>query len=97
MPGQPDFYCLFHCAARDRQRSAGTHRHATGSRPLPTAFSSGPIRRGGPVVGHPKGRPSGSSGVSSISQRVIPAGRRGIVGLVACSMSPTGTDRRGRI
>jgi len=59
MPGRPDFSRFFYRAARGRQRGAGAHRHATGSRHLPGASSSAPLRRGGPGPGLLRGRPSG--------------------------------------
>lgn len=96
MPRQPDFYCSFYCAARDPKRGPGTQRHGTVSQPLVEAAPSAPRQ-------HPDrdphclgGRSSGSLGVLSMVQRQIPAGRRGIAGLVRCSMSPPGSIRRGR-
>jgi len=96
MPQRPDFYCFFYCAAWDPQRGAVTQRHGTGSRRLAVAVPSGPRRRPDRVVGTRGGRSSGSRGVSSKVQRQITAGRRGITGLVRCSMSPSGSIRRGR-
>jgi hypothetical protein len=95
MPRRPDFYRFFYRATRERQFRAGTERHTTGSRPVlaaPLDETCSPSRGARSTLG---GRSSGSLGVGSEPQRQIPAGRRGIVGLVACSMSPTGSIRGG--
>ena len=95
MPRGPEFYRFFYRAARERQYGVGTERHTTGSGPGAPNTPDGiwlPSRGAQSTAG---GRSSGSLGVGSISQRLIPAGRRGIAGLVACSMSPTGSIRRG--
>lgn len=96
MPGPTDFYCSFYCAVRDRQRRPSTGRHAMGPRPVATPglkrlFSSAPARRS--VT---EGRSSGSRGVGSLRQRLIPTGRPGIDGLRVWQTSPIGSNRRGR-
>ena len=96
MPRQPDFYCFFYCAAWYRPRGTGTRCHWTGSHPLVEAAPSRPRQHPDRAPGRLGGRSSGSRGVSSMVQRQIPAGRRGIAGLVRCSMSPPGSIRRGR-
>ena len=96
MSQRPDFYCFFYCAAWDRPRRTGTQRHGTGFQPLVETAPSGPRRQRSRGIGTVGGRSSGSRGVSSMVQRQIPAGRRGIAGLVRCSMSPPGSIRRGR-
>jgi hypothetical protein len=96
MPWQPDFYCFFYCAAWDRPRGIGTHHHGTGSQPLVEAAPRCSRRRPNRGLGAFGGRSSGSWGVWSEAQRQIPVGRRGVAGLVRCSMSPSGSIRRGR-
>lgn len=96
MPRQPNFYCFFYCAAWDRPLGAGTQRHETGSQPHAMGSRRGLSRHSDRAPYHPGGRSSGSRGVWSKVQRQIPAGRRGIAGLVRCSMSPHGSIRRGR-
>ncbi len=96
MAQQPDFYCFFYCAVWDGPRGNGTQHHGTGSQALVKASPSAPRRRRSRGLGGLGGRPSGSRGVWSKAQRQIPAGRRGIAGLVRCSMSPSGSIRRGR-
>ena len=96
MPGPTDFYCFFYCAVGDRQRRPSTERHAMGSRPVATAglerlFWSARVRRAAD-----EGRSSGSGGVGSILQRLIPTGRPGIDGLRVWQTSPIGSNRRGR-
>jgi hypothetical protein len=77
MPRGPDFYRFFYRAARERLCRVGTNRHANGSRPVSATAIDGacsPSRGAQSTAG---GRPSGSSGVWSTSQRLIPGGRRG--------------------
>jgi hypothetical protein len=95
MPGRPDFYRFVYRATREGQSGPGTHRHATGFRPVLAEALGGVWRRPDCGPSRSGGRSSGSRGVVSIPQRQISAGRRGIVGLVVCSMSPTGLIRRG--
>ncbi len=96
MPRRPDFYRFFYRAARERQFGVGTHRHAMGSRPVVATALDGICSPSGGARSTAGGRSSGSLGVLSMVQRQIPAGRRGIAGLVRCSMSPSGSIRRGR-
>ena len=95
MPRGPDFYRSFYRAARERQFGVGTERHTTGSQPVVATALDGIWSSSRGARSTHGGRSSGSLGVGSTSQRLISAGRRGIAGLVACSMSPTGLIRRG--
>ncbi len=96
MPRQPNFYCFFYCAVWDRPRGTGMQRHGTASRLPATAVPTSAEWRPDRGLCTRRGRSSGSRGVWSMVQRQIPAGRRGIAGLVRCSMSPPGSIRRGR-
>ena len=96
MPRQPNFYCFFYCAVWDRPRGSGTQRHGTGARTFAMVSPRGSTRHPDRAPHRLGGRSSGSLGVLSMVQRQIPAGRRGVAGLVRCSMSPSGSIRRGR-
>lgn len=96
MPKRPDFYCDFYCAAWDGLREPGTPRYGRGSRRLRRGSPEASLRdvaRGARSV---VPRPSGSWGVESQTQRLIPVGRPGIDGLRVCETSPIGSLRRGR-
>lgn len=96
MSRRPDFYCFFYCAAWDRSRGTRTQRHAMGSGPLPTPSPVVLRRRPQSGCDGVAGRPSGSRGVGSKAQRLIPIGRPGIDGLRVWQTSPLGSNRRGR-
>jgi hypothetical protein len=96
MPGRPDFYCDFYCAAWDGLRWSGTGGHEPRGR-------AGRIRSAIPPVGPASARSAGRSARSSGScrglqrsmQRLVPVGRPG-TSRRSCQVSPTGSVRRGR-
>ena len=96
MPRRPDFYCFFYCAARDGQRDPETQRHGAGYRPSVEWSPTASRRRRGSRWRGGSGRSSGSRGVESRAQRLIPNGRPGTCGLRVWQTSPIGSIRRGR-
>jgi hypothetical protein len=96
MSRRPDFYCFFYCAARDRQLEPDTQHHAARFHPSTEGapWASRRCDRSRYVGG--VGRSSGSLGVESTVQRLIPNGRPGVCGLPVWQTSPLGSNRRGR-
>ncbi len=95
MPRQPDFYCFFYCAGRDGRCRAGTARHWPGSQPARGTMRGSHVGCSTDHLAQGISRSSGSVGVESKAQRLIPVGRPGIDGLRDCQTSPIGSIRRG--
>jgi hypothetical protein len=94
-PG-PDFYSDFYCAVWHGLRDFGTHGHEVASRPSQRGSTEVPRCHVVAASRSAVARPSGSRGIESPPQRLVPVGRPGINGLRVCQTSPFGSIRRGR-